>query len=106
MAVTISDHVMISDQSPHSARLVPGLDNQWEVSWLPDRRVTRNQAITAMTLAEASSLADPGRRDRLQPFIQGWAEELGQAAAQIDATWTWAVAAEPRPEPPEPEAGE
>ena len=90
MAVTIGDYVMTSDQHPHSARQAPGADHQWEVSWLPGRRLTRNQAITAMTLAEATSPDDAGQQEQLRPFIQGWAGELGltadQAVTQIAAT--------------------
>jgi hypothetical protein len=52
MALTINDRTMTSDDTDHTARLAPGEQHQWEVSWLPGRRLTRNQAITAMTLAE------------------------------------------------------
>ena len=58
MALTINDRTMTSDRTHHTARLAPGEQHQWEVSWLPGRRLTRNQAITAMTLAEESSPAD------------------------------------------------
>ena len=64
MALTINDRTMTSDRTHHTARLAPGEQRQWEVSWLPGRRVTRNQAITAMTLAEASSPAEPRDRNR------------------------------------------
>jgi hypothetical protein len=46
----------------------------WSVSGWPGRLFTRNQAITAMVLAErlAAGNGDDG------PFVVGWREELGQ----------------------------
>jgi hypothetical protein len=74
------------------------------------RRLTRNEAITAMVLAETAGTADTSERDRLRPFIQGWAHELGltasQAVARIAARPAWTVTAEPVPERADPEAGE
>jgi hypothetical protein len=45
----------------------------WIVSGLPRRLFTRNQAITAMVLAEriAAGYSDD------DPFVMGWREELG-----------------------------
>ncbi len=77
MALTISGDVITSDQTAHTARAVPGDQRQWEVSWLPGRRLDRNSAITAMTLAE---LAGPGGMHpghRLWGHAEGWAAELG-----------------------------
>ena len=45
----------------------------WTVSGLPRRLFTRNQAITAMVLAERLA-AGYGDDD---PFVIGWREELG-----------------------------
>lgn len=110
MALNINDRVMTSNRTPHAARLAPGEEHQWEVSWLPGRRVTRNEAITAMTLAEAQSPGETLDRNQLWPHIQGWAAELGmaadQAATQIAAMPTWAATAETTPEQADPEAGE
>jgi len=109
MALTINDRTMTSDDTDHTARLVQGEQRQWEVSWLPGRRVTRNQAITAMTLAEESSPAGPRDRIRLWPHMQAWAAELGMTAEQaitlIAAPPGWAAAAETDPGRPDPEAG-
>ena len=106
MSLTINDRNMTSTRTHHTARLAPGEQHQWEVSWLPGRRVTRNQAITAMTLAEESS---PRDRNRLWPHIQGWAADLGmtaeQAITRITALPDWAAAAETDPVRPDPEAG-
>jgi hypothetical protein len=110
MSVTINDRTMTSDRTPHAARLAPGQDHQWEVSWLPGRRVTRNEAITAMVLAETCSPAEARERNRMWPFIQGWAAELGltanHAVTRIAATPAWAPTAAIAPERADPEAGE
>jgi hypothetical protein len=109
MALTINDRTMTSDRTDHTARLAPGEHRQWEVSWLPGRRITRNQAITAMTLAEESSPGGPPDRNRLWPHIQGWAADLGmtaeQAMTRISALPDWAAAAENDPVRSDPEAG-
>jgi hypothetical protein len=76
---------MSSDQTRHTAAVVPGAvieggPTAWSVSWLPDRLLLRNQAITAMTIAEvvvthADDLADS--RHKMWLFVDGWAAELG-----------------------------
>jgi hypothetical protein len=80
------------------------------VSWLPGRRLNRNEAITAMALAETTSTADTSELDRMRPFIQDWADELGltadQAVTRIAVRPAWTVTAEPVPERADPEAGE
>ena len=35
MTLTITDATMTSDQTAHTARLAPGSQHLWEVSWLP-----------------------------------------------------------------------
>lgn len=85
MGTTISDTEMSSDETRHTAAVVPGAvveggPTAWSVSWLPGRLLLRNQAITAMTIAEvvavhADELADNGNRWWLH--IDGWAAELG-----------------------------
>jgi len=110
MALTINDRTMTSDRTPHAARLAPGGQHAWEVSWLPGRRLTRNQAITALTLAEAHSPAGARDQNLPQSHIQGWAAELGitagQAATRITAPPAWAATAETGPERDDPEAGQ
>jgi hypothetical protein len=75
MALTILDDSISSDRTAHTARAVP--DRDWEVSWLPGRPLTRNGAITAMTLAEVTAPGDMHPGHRLWPHIEGWAAELG-----------------------------
>ena len=52
MTLTINDTTMTSDQTAHIARQAPGLQHQWEVSWLPGQTLDRNTAITAMVLKD------------------------------------------------------
>ena len=80
MAVTILDDTISSDRTAHTARLAPGEQHVWEVSWLPGRRMNRNTAVTAMTLAEVAGPGDTHAGDRLWGHIQGWAAELGMTA--------------------------
>jgi hypothetical protein len=69
---------MTSEQTRHTARAAAG--GGWSVSWLPGRTLTQNQAVTAMTIAEAvvthvDELADSASRWWLH--VDGWAAELG-----------------------------
>ena len=84
MATKISDTEMTSDTTRHKAELVklpsPLTGYSWQVTWLPGQHLTRDQAVTAMTIAEmvverAHILADPS--SKLWWHIDGWAAELG-----------------------------
>ncbi len=77
MTLTINDTTMTSDQTPHTARLAPGRQYEWEVSWLPGQVLDRNTAITAMTLADTATEQDLHEGHRLWPHIQSWAQEVG-----------------------------
>jgi hypothetical protein len=70
MSTQITDILMVSDETPHTATRQP--DGTWLLSWLPDRALTRNQAITGMTLAEtvARGIAPGGK---LWPHVESWA---------------------------------
>jgi len=84
VATKISDTEMTSDLTRHTARMWPAPADAcgvslWSVSWLPGRLLTQNQAVTAMTIAEAvtehaDDLADNG--SRWWVFIDQWAAEL------------------------------
>jgi hypothetical protein len=101
---------MTSDQTAHTARLAPGGQHLWEVSWLPGRALDRNSAITAMTLADHAGERDMNERHRLWPAIENWAAELGLTGP--DAINRAAQHGSPRQqhdrkrEPPDPEAGQ
>jgi hypothetical protein len=83
MATIITDSLMSSDQTRHTARVNPD-GAWWSVTWLPGRALTRDQAISAMTIAESVDAAlDPYSTERVWPHITGWAAELG--LCDIDA---------------------
>jgi hypothetical protein len=92
MTITISDTDMTSDVTRHTARYLADVPNTyayappwgWSVSWFPERAMTRNEAITAMTIAETVAVhefkpvgAEPGDVDPVWLHIDQWAAELG-----------------------------
>jgi hypothetical protein len=86
MALTILDDTMSSDVTASTAHAVPGEKGAWAVSWLPDRSVNRNAAITAMVLAEVmTDSGDMHRGHRLWAHVEGWAAELGLTAPDVIA---------------------
>jgi hypothetical protein len=86
MTLTIQDESISSDTTRHTARLVPGHEHAWQVSWLPGHFMDRNTAITAMTLAEVVATDDVNPGQRLWLHIEGWAAELGLKAPDA-LTW-------------------
>ena len=78
MAIKISETAMTSETTGHSARQLPS--GAWRVTWLPGSDLNRNEAITAMTLAETITNRPVTTEDRLWPHIEGWAAELGMGA--------------------------
>ena len=84
MATKITDTEMNSDQTRHGRSRARGSyrgrPDRVSVSWLPGRLLLRNQAITAMVIAEvvvthANDLAD--NQHKMWLFVDGWAAELG-----------------------------
>ena len=80
MTLTITGTTMTGDQTAHTARLVPGRQHEWEVSWLPGKTLDGTRAVTAMLLADIAGRGDLPAGHRLWPHIHGWAEELGLTA--------------------------
>jgi hypothetical protein len=79
MPLTVTDDLITSDHTTHTARPVPGHPHAWQVTWLPGQEISRSGAVTAMVLADtASSNLHPSHR--LWPHISGWAAELGLTA--------------------------
>ena len=81
MAIRIEDDCMTAEHDGRviatarfSERAAADGHGAWIVSDRPGRLVTRNQAITAMVLAERLA-ADYGDDDL---FVIGWREELGR----------------------------
>lgn len=89
MGLHIASNLMFSDVTLHTAREE---DGTWTVSWLPGHALTRNQAISAMTIAvTVAGSVEPG--DLRWLHVEGWAAELGLKAA--DAV---RMAAQPPPD--------
>lgn len=59
MSLTITDTAITSDITSVEAH--PGLSGKWTVTGYPGRRFDRNQAITAMTIAEERARPNPNR---------------------------------------------
>ncbi len=81
MSILITATAMVSDQTAHAAARS---GTYWRLSWLPDRLLDLDQAVTGMTIAE--TVATPGRTSdpRWRPHLNAWAAELdltGTAAA-------------------------
>ena len=75
MVVTVTDGRMSSDSTRHYAELVRLAGEGWCVSWLPNRVLARNEATTAMVLAESVDTGEPMAVD--WPLVDGLASELG-----------------------------
>lgn len=84
MATTITDVLMTSDQTRHyavAAGVVTAGLEYWHVSWLPDG-VSRDEAITALMLAEVVAMHGVSPEGRLHQLVEQWAGELGLTAQQ------------------------
>jgi hypothetical protein len=82
MATKITDTEMASDQTRHTARAwpVPDEPTLWSVTWLPGRALTRDQAVTAMTIAEFAITHRGALGDVLSPawsHLAAWADKIG-----------------------------
>lgn len=89
MSTTVTDEDMTSDVTRHTARKVNHSD-MWAVSWLPPHRLlSRNQATTAMVLAEwVATYWDGARVVGIEPeqfrlLVSGWADELGLSRHEV-----------------------
>lgn len=74
MALTITDTTITSDEVGETGRQEDGL---WYVTGYPGRAFDRNQAISAMTIAEERSRPEPNRL-----LIASLKSELGVAVAE------------------------
>jgi hypothetical protein len=83
MALKILDDSISSDRSLHTARLAPGERPAWEVSWLPARHLNRDEAVTAMVLADTTANGDVHPAHRAWPHIEKWAGKLGMTGSQV-----------------------
>ena len=90
--LTITDSEMSSDTTRHTAKLVklpsPLTGYSWQVTWLPGRHLSRDQAITALTIAEVAAAHGYGVGDddsKWRLHVDGWATELGLSGPQATA---------------------
>jgi hypothetical protein len=110
MTLTSTATTITSDQTAHTARLAPGSQHLWEVSWLPGQALDRASATNAMIVADLARDADLNEQHHLWPFIQSWAAGLGLTGS--DAISRAAQPASPgqqhdrERERPDPEAGQ
>ena len=74
MSTRITDTAMSSTSTDHTARRTHPT-GQWRVSWLPRRLLTRNEAVTAMTIAEVVA-SRPARGNRIWSAVATMAAEL------------------------------
>ncbi len=101
MGISLTDTSMISDRTKHTAELWPMPEagespTMWRVSWLPERPLGRNEATTAVILADL--LAEGIKHDdALWLHADSFAAELGLSRDQAVARVS---------EPPEIEARE
>ena len=73
MGIRIGDTEMTSTVSGHRAESTP---DGWTVTAFPDRILTKDQAITAMVLAEVYA-TNPPASHQVWVFVPGWRAELG-----------------------------
>jgi hypothetical protein len=71
---------MTGSRTMHQARRAPGVDDKWEVSWLPGQHLSRPEAVTAMVLADTTARQFIYDGHWLWGHVEGWAEELGLSA--------------------------
>ncbi|WP_280493465.1 hypothetical protein [Nocardia asiatica] len=77
MTIHTTEWTMTSDVTPESACRDTDATDSWRLSWLPDRRLTREQALAGMSLDEL--LSDPHAvHDRMtQARVESYADQLG-----------------------------
>lgn len=85
MKTMITDDLMSSTEHPHTAKRVAV--GQWEVSWIPGRTFTRDQATTATVVVDlliTLGTTDPARLGRTNlGFLGHWSEELGLITSEM-----------------------
>lgn len=101
--IRITDTSMSSPATPHTATAT---DDGWEVSWLPGRKMTRNQATTAMIIADIVGGRGVGHADDpIWPHLDNWAAELGLSGSDAVVRASEPPGARKTQTRQEPEAG-
>ncbi|MEC3917367.1 hypothetical protein [Nocardia sp. CDC160] len=89
----ISDQAMHSQHTPEFAFRVPGAPDtaDWQLSWLPGRRLTRGEALLGMILDEVLSnpdlLDDPAIGDLAVGAAAGMGLDLREALQALAQRW-------------------
>jgi len=83
VSTRITDTSMSSTSTDHTARRTHPT-GQWRVSWLPRRLLTRNEAVTAMTIAEVIA-SRPAPDSRIWSAVKAWAAELDLSTDEVAA---------------------
>ena len=108
MALTIRHDGVTSDSTRHTARPAPGAVHAWEVSWLPGRHLSRDEAITAMVLADVTDRQSVPEEHWAWPHVEGWAATLGltgpEALERVSSPPRW-IQESRSALPADPEAG-
>jgi hypothetical protein len=83
-----TSQLMTSDATSHVAEWSPDAaadgGGAWVVSWLPQRLLTEDQAVTAMMIAEQVAKGLPPG-DRVWLHVDNWARELGLTRSEVVA---------------------
>jgi hypothetical protein len=84
----ISSSLMASDLTQHQARCVGS--GWWEASWLRGRKLTADQAVAAMLVAEEAQPVMADVREAVGPFVGSLGltplEAIGMATA-VECDW-------------------
>jgi hypothetical protein len=107
MTLNIHNDSISSDRTSYTARLLPGDQAFWEVSWLPDHPMDRHTAHVAMALADMTRY-DEQAGHRLTVDIIDMAAKIGGAAPDAHSPAPASAArtdAGKSGQPSDPEAG-
>lgn len=84
MALRITDRLISSDITPEIAEeIANGGSRNWMLSWLPDRPLTREQAVSGMVLDEILSDPDPADPQLAMELAAVRADMLGLALRDV-----------------------
>ncbi|MEU0538424.1 hypothetical protein [Nocardia sp. NPDC005978] len=83
MALTFSPGLVTSDITPEIAWHVAASEGDWVLSWLPERRLSRQAAISGMVLDEVLSDPDPADPELVLELAAARAADLGLTLPQV-----------------------
>lgn len=84
MTLHITDRLITSTVTPETAHRIPITEGgMWVLSWLPDRLLTRNQAISGLVLDETLSVADTAHAEFAMELAAFRAADLGLTLREV-----------------------